>query len=200
MWAERYESAAAHFTNASRRQFNGENDFAFAGVAEWQFGNLSVAIQRWREGLKAQYAVGCRVCSMTARFLVVAAALDPDLCSKNEAETLLLDATEQIDPSRWNNLLGRYLLGQVEASELERRIQNRSRETQVQVPLRWRAEFYCAVLGLSRAEIDAQAFRSLMRPLVDAANSKELDTATFAQLIRHPEYFFARTEAAKVHQ
>ena len=197
LWAEMYESAAAHFTAAARRQFNGENDFAFAGIAEWQLGNLSVAIQRWREGLKAQYAVGCRVCSMTARFLVVASALEPDLLSKDEAEILLLNAIEPIDQSRWSGLLGRYFLGQVEATEVERWIENKSRSVEVKLPLLWQTDFYRAARELKRNEIDVEAFRRLMRPLADAVSSKEMDTATFSQFLRIPEYFFARTEAAK---
>jgi len=197
LWAEMYESAAAHFTAAARRQFNGENDFAFAGVAEWQLGNISLAFQRWREGLKAQYAVGCRVCSMTARLLVVASALEPELFSKDEAEALLLNATEGIDLSKWSGLLGRYFLGQVEAAEVEHWIENRSRDVQVRLPLLWVTGFYGEARNLRRGEIDPKIFRSRMIPLADAVNSREMDSATFSQLLRKPEYFFARIEAAK---
>lgn len=195
LWAGMYDSAAAHFTARAHSQHNGENDFAFAGVAEWHLGNMAPAIQRWREGLKAQYAVGCRVCSMTARFLIVASALEPDLFSKQEAESILRDATERIGPLKWSGVLGRFLLGQTERSEIEGWIQNRDQG--VRDVLLWKTGFYSAARRLSRAEIDAQAFRSLMRPLADAANSETTDTDTFAELLGNPECFFARTEAAK---
>jgi hypothetical protein len=195
MWAEMYGSAAAHFIAAAHSPRNSEIDYAFAGVAEWRLGNMAAAIQLWREGLKAQYAVGCMVCSMTARFLVVASALEPDRFSKQEAESILLDATGRIDPSRWSGVLGRFLLGQIERSEVERWIENRDQD--VKVALLWKTDFYSAARGLNRAEIDALAFRSLMRPLADAVNSEAMDVDTFAKLLRKPEYFFARTEAAK---
>ena len=198
MWAKMYESAAKHFTAASRREWNGENDFAFAGVAEWQLGNFSIAIRRWREGLKARYAVGCRVCSMTARFLVVASALQPSLSSKEEAEGLLLDAIALIDPSRWSGLLGRCLLGLVEASDLERWIESKNRDVEAQPTLQWKVNFYSAARRLFRAEIDQGKFRALMIPLADAMESKNVNPETFAYVIRQPEYFFARTEATRV--
>lgn len=197
MWAQKYESAATHFTVATRREWNGEDDFAFAGVAEWQLGNYAAAIQRWREGLKAQYAVGCRVCSMTARFLVVVSALEPERFPKHEAEGALRDATEQIDPSRWSGLLGRYLLGQIEASEVEYWISDKNRDVEVQWRLLWQTDFYRSVRRLRHEEINAQTFRTQMRPMADSANSETIDTAAFAQLLRMPEFFFARTEAAK---
>jgi len=128
LWAEMYESASAHFTAAAHAPFNGENDFAFAGAAEWHLGNMAAAIQLWREGLKAQYAVGCRVCSMTARLLVVASALEPGRVSKREAEAVLLDATERLGPTKWSGLLGRFLLGQIETSDVEHWIENRDRD------------------------------------------------------------------------
>jgi len=197
MWSEEYESAATHFTAATRRERNGENDFAFAGVSEWHLGNFALAVQHWRRGIKAQYAVGCRVCSMTARFLVVASTLDPELFSRDDAEVALLDAIERIDPWKWNGLLGRYLLGKVERSDVERWIDSRDQDLDVRMSLLWETEFYHAVKQLRSAEIDTETFRSLMRSLADAANSKAMDAATFAQLIRRPEYFLARTEAAK---
>jgi hypothetical protein len=115
-----------------------------------------------------------------------------------ELKPRLVDAIERIDPSRWNGLLGRYLLGQVERSDVERWINDRDQDVEVQIPLLWQTDFYRVVQRLRRAEIDAGTFRSLMLPLADAVNSKEMDPGTFAQLIRRPEYFFARTEAAKV--
>ena len=195
MWAEMYDSAVAHFTAAARSPRNSEIDFAFAGVAEWHLGNMATAIQRWREGLKAQYAVGCLVCSMTARFLVVASALEPERFSKQEAEDILLDATERIDPSRWSGVLGRFLLGKIKEGEVERWVENRHQDEKGALP--WEIGFYSAARRLSRAEIDAQAFRSLMHPMANAANSNAMDTDTFGRLLRKPEYFLARTEAAK---
>lgn len=197
MWSEKYESAATHFTAATRRERNGENDFAFAGVAEWQLGKFSVAVQHWRKGLKAQYAAGSRVCSMTARFLVLASALQPELFFEDDAENLLLDAIERIDSSKWSGLLGRYLLGRIERSEVERWIDSRDQDVEVRIPLIWETDFYSAAKRLKRVEVDIDTFRTLMRPLADAATSRSTDAATFAQLIRRPEYFFARTEAAK---
>jgi tetratricopeptide (TPR) repeat protein len=197
MWAEMYESASELFTAAARSQGNGEHDFALAGVADWHLGNMAAAIQFWREGLKAQYAVGCRVCSMTARFLIVASALEPGRFPKQQAERILLDAMERIGPSRWSGVLGRFLLGQIEASEVEAHwIVDRS--VKGVLPYRiWLTDFYSAARRLNHTEIDAPAFRSLMRPLADAANSGATDTGAFAELLRNPEYFFARTEAAK---
>ena len=127
MWSEEYESAAAHFTAATR----GENDFAFARVAEWQLGNFPVTTQRWREGRKAQYAVGCRVCSMTARFLILVSALEADLFSKEQAEIAVSEAVNRVAPSRWSGVVGRYLLGQTEDSELERWIDTRHQDVEV---------------------------------------------------------------------
>lgn len=72
MWAGMYDSAVAHFTDAAHSPGNSEHDFAYAGVAEWHLGNTASAVQLWRHGFKAQYAVGSMVCSMTARLLVVA--------------------------------------------------------------------------------------------------------------------------------
>lgn len=200
MWAEMYDSAAAHFTTAAHSPHNGENDFAYAGVAEWHLGNMAAAIQLWREGLNAQYAVGCMVCSMTARFLIVASALELGRFSKQEAERLLLDATERIGPSRWGGVLGRFLLGLVEKDEVEANcIGNVDRGVKGLLLHRiWLTDFYSAARRLNRAEIDAQAFRSLMLPMADAANSEATDTDKFSRLLRNPEYFFARTEAAKV--
>jgi tetratricopeptide (TPR) repeat protein len=198
MWAKMYEVAAEHFTAASRRERNGENDFAFAGVAEWQLGKPTVAIQLWRKGLKAQYAVGCRVCSMTARFLVVVAALEPDLFSRREAETALLNAIERLDSSKWSALLGRYLLGQTERTEMESWINNGTRDMQGRSPLLWLTDFYCAARRLRLAEIDSEEFRSLLPSMVSSICSSDTETASFAQTLRNPEYFFASTEAAKV--
>jgi hypothetical protein len=195
MWAEMYESAAAHFTAATHSPRNSENDFAYAGAAEWHLGNMTAAIRLWREGIKAQYAVGCMVCSMTARFLVVASALEPGQFSTQEAESILLDATERIGLSRWSGVLGRFLLGQIERDEVERWIENRDQD--VKRALLWETDFYSAARRLNRVEIGVQAFRSLMRPMANAAYSEAMDTDTFATLLRKPEYFFARTEAAK---
>jgi len=198
MWARMYERAAEHFTIASRREWNGENDFAFAGVAEWQLGRPSDAIQRWREGLKAQYAVGCRVCSMTARLLVVVSALEPTYFPGRDAEAALLSAIEQLDSSKWSSLLGRYLLGQIERLELEAWIIDGNRSVQERIPLLWLTDFYCSARRLKLGEIDSEEFRSLLQPMVNAIYADDIDSASFAQILKNPEYFFASTEASKV--
>ncbi len=199
MWAEMYDSAAAHFTAAAHAEFNSEAEFAFAGVAEWHRGNMKVAIERWREGLKAQYAVGCRVCNMTARLLVVASAFEPDRIPKQEAVRTLRDAMGRLDPSKVPGVWGRFLLGEVEANEVEPLwVGNIAPGVKGVLPHRkWLSGFYGEARRLIRAEIDVAEFRALMCPMVGVAGSKSADIGTFINVLRNPEYFFARTEAAK---
>lgn len=136
---------------------------------------------------------------MTGRLLVLASAVEPAQISKREAETLLLGATKRIGPSVWVGVLGRFLLGQTEFNEMKaHRIGNIDRGVKGVLPHRiWLTDFYDAARQLNRSEIDALAFRSLMRSLADVVESDSTDTHTFAKILRNPEFFFARAEAAK---
>jgi len=196
LWAEKYDAALAHFTIGTKLQRNCEIDFAYAGAAEWHLGNPASAIRFWRSGLKAQYAVGCRVCSMTARLLVVASAFEPYLVSKNEAERLLLEATERIEPSRWSGLLGRFILGQIDVSEVKQWTENRDRE--VKEALNWVVDFYSIARNLNHSEIDVEGFRRYILSMVERACSESTDIKTLIHILSRPEFFLARTEAAKI--
>ncbi len=160
MWAEMYDSAVAHFTDAANSPGNSEHDFAYAGVAEWHLGNTASAVQLWRHGFKAQYAVGSMVCSMTARLLVVATALERDLFPKQEADRYPFTPRNESVASRSAQSAHYFVLGLVERCEVEEQwVGNIDRGVKGLLPHRiWITDFYHAARRLNHAEVDVQGF------------------------------------------
>jgi len=199
LWAGMYEVALAHFKSAARSKRTPTEDmFAFAGTAEWHLGNEQNAVDLWREGMKAPYAPG-GVCIRTPMLLLMSAILRPGSFSREEAESVLHRATEQIT-FKWMAALGQFLLRRVDEKGL-RPLWVGQAQTQIPRILpgrKWLTEFYSSVLRIKQHKLDLDTFRYQMRRMVYEPTPEWSDTAVFIELLSNPEYFIARSESEKV--
>jgi len=114
MWAGDFQSALAHFQKQIQspppQRSPGDLEFGMAGSAAWCLGDTKLAIQYWRKGTEAAYAVG-GANTRTALLLYFAAIMNPETFSIPAARELLAEKANHWRIKSWPGPIAEFVLG-----------------------------------------------------------------------------------------
>lgn len=201
MWAGEYVAAREHFRSsieeAKRQRMSSEEDFAFLGTAEWCLDNDSVAVECWRSGMAAKYAI-LGVCIHSPMMLFIASILRPELQLKSKA--ILDELRERLADPRtksWPGTLAQFVAGlttieAVQSSWIGNRDQNARR---VFPDCRWITEFYGELLQFHEGRTTLQRFKQTIVSLTAPDQYSSWEEDDFVNLMRFPEFYIARHES-----
>jgi hypothetical protein len=204
MWAGEYASASSHFQDRFKdSRIVGDNDYAYAGAANWCLNDYSTAVKIWQSGLKAPYAYGGLGVFLPI-LLKVASILRPGILPTAEADQLITAKTYDPRINSWPGYIGLYHLDRLDDAALEDAWRaplspnglGVLSQWEWQIPQeRWKCAFHAAVKDLGKDEITLGEFRRRMQPLVDIQRPEWAEERQFTSLLWKTEFFLARHEA-----
>ena len=200
MWAGRYEAAIEHLGSIieiSRTEkipmMVSELHYTLGGAGRWYLGDLTGAVELWRQGIKAPYAT-YGVCLKCPLLLLVASILAPKLCDQGEALELLRRNASDPRVRDYPGTLAQFVAGNIGLETLQSSVErkevryahsaNRDRK--------WNVDFYRAVLDLEKSLITRPEFKEMMKSLTEFSQFGDLDSTEFWWLTRCAEFHVAR--------
>jgi tetratricopeptide (TPR) repeat protein len=201
LWTGQYRSAAENLervieTNRKTRGPLSEDHYSLAGAGRWCLGEYPRAVELWRLGTKAPYAV-YGVCLATPKLLVLSSILEPIQFAKPEAMELLKKKSMNPGVQGYPGTLAQFIAGLIDHAALDESVEQRTaREVGSLIRDRkWKVAFYDAVLDLAAGGITRNAFRKRMRSITKPSQFNDLDASEFWWLTRSAEFYIARHEA-----
>lgn len=201
MWVGEFVTAREHFQSslekAKRQRMTSEEEYAFLGAAEWCRDNYAAAVECWRAGSTAPYAI-LGVCIHSPMLLFIASTLRPEL--PLDASVILDELREKLADPRtkmWPGTLAQYIAGlanieAVQSSWTGTREQNAKG---VFPDCRWITEFYEELLQLREGRTTLHRFKDAMVSLADPVRYSSWEEDDFVHLMRFPEFYVARHES-----
>lgn len=198
LWTADYAAAWTHFRDAiNTYRSPGDIFHGMAGVAKWCMDEPSSAVETWRRGFAAPYAVGASVVRLPL-LLFAASVLRPTVFSKKEAEQILCERLESPLAENWPGPLAKFILGLLTEDTLKTfwvgNVGNRRRG--IMPDYRWLTEFYKTLTELAGGSLELGKFRMLLSQMTDTSRSQWSEDRHFAHLLQCEEFFLARHEAA----
>ena len=200
MWLKMYQQAFDHFDEVIRSAPRGPvanprrsaGVFGMAGAAKWCLGNRGAAVDQWRAGLTADYADGAGGVQLPMLLYTASVAAAPAF-PKAEAVSILQVKSRDSRITNWPGPLGRFLLGQIDQTELNGILTGMN---DIDTGLReWQARFYLGVARMERGDI--RGFREAMRESVQTATDESKPEGFFTRCLWHEEFFIARHELSE---
>jgi hypothetical protein len=207
LWLGEYARGWGFLQDAiGRRSTTVDALFALAGVAKWCMDEPIEAVKVWKKGIKTGYgdlAGGIGVPTL----LLGVSLLRPELNDHPAARQAFSEARKvlkiRVEKPRakacWPGPLGRYVLGQIDASLLREMCDSIAchkpgmplHESEVADYL-WEADFYEGVMGLSQG--NKERFAELINKMVATVEKNVYDPEIFPSRLRSEEFFLARHE------
>jgi tetratricopeptide (TPR) repeat protein len=186
MWSEDYQSALVHFDEQIRAALprNPPSDLTFgmAGAAAWCLGDEKLAIEYWRKGTTAGYAVA-GANTRTALLLYAASVMKPAAFSTESAEKLLVKKANHWRVENWPGPIAQYILGTACEQEVRHTDPN---------PKSWQFDFYKLLKTTASASTEMHKLERGVQNLLNVKGSEYSAGIKFFYFLRLEEFYLAR--------
>jgi len=193
IWSGDYQSALAHFDEQIRaalpRNAPGDSTFGMAGAAAWCLGDEKLAIEYWRNGTTAKYAIG-GANTRTELLLYAASVLKPVTFSTESAEKLLAKQASHWRVKNWPGPIAQYILGTASEQEVRQKAVVRNGDAAQPNPKSWQFDFYKLLKIAASTEVDA--LESEFHNLLNIKASEHLAGIKLFYFLRLEEFYLAR--------
>ncbi len=191
MWAEDYQAALMHFRAMLPRAHRGDIDYGMAGSAAWCLGQEEIAVDYWKKGVDAPYAIA-GANTRTPLLLFMTSMLKPEMFSRNVAQELLVKKSVEWQIKNWPGPIAEFILGK--ASEETARKSGGDRETQGQLwpHQAWQFSFYKLLSAVVVGEMSPTTLKGALRTAIDVSGSECLEGLNFFDFLRLEEFYVAR--------
>jgi hypothetical protein len=199
MWSGDYRSALAHFDEQIRAALPlnaplnapGDSTFGMAGAAAWCLGDQKLAINYWRNGTTAEYAIG-GANTRTGLLLYAASLLDPATFPIEAAEQLLIKQASHWRVENWPGPIAQYILGIAAEQEVRQKAVDREGDAAEPNAMSWQFDFYKLLTTAASARKEMRALESGLQSLVNVKGSEYLAGIRFFYFLRIEEFYLAR--------
>jgi tetratricopeptide (TPR) repeat protein len=195
MWAEDYRSALAHFDEQIRarlaRNAPGDAAFGMAGTAAWCLGEDEKALEYWRQGTNASYAVG-GANTRTALLLYAASLLKPGLFPTELAGKILSGKTTHWRIENWPGPIAQFVLGTLSEREAREKAFYRGNDLPGPNSNSWQLEFYKQLMLVASSVTGTILLRSEFQNLIRIRGSEYLAGLKLFYFLRLEEFYLAR--------
>lgn len=200
MWSGDYQSALAHFDEQIRAALStnvpGDSTFGMAGAAAWCLGDQKLAIEYWRNGTTAAYAVG-GANARTELLLYAASLLSPATFPAELAEQLLITKASHWRVKNWPGPISQYVLGIASEQQVRQKAVYRVGDAAEPNPMSWQFDFYKLLATAASAGKEMRALESGLQDLVNVKGSEYLAGLKFFYFLRLEEFYLARQQISK---
>jgi hypothetical protein len=195
MWSGEYRSALSHFDEQIRaalpRNEPADSTFGMAGAAAWCLGEEKLAVNYWRNGTTAKYAVA-GANTRTELLLYAASLLSPAVFATESAEHLLIKKAGQWRVKNWPGPIAQYILGTASEQEVRQKAVERKGDPVGPNPMSWQFDFYKLLTTTASADRDMGALESSLQKLVAVMGSEYVVGLKFFYFLRIEEFYLAR--------
>jgi hypothetical protein len=195
MWSGDYRSALAHFDEQIRVALPlnspADSTFGMAGAAAWCLGDEKLAIEYWRMGTTAKYAVA-GANTRTELLLYIAALLAPGTFPIESAQQLLVKKASHWRVKNWPGPIAQYILGTASEQEVRQKAVFRKGDPVEPNPMSWQFDFYKLLATAASAGKEMPALESGFQHLVNVKGSEYLAGIKFFYFLRVEEFYLAR--------
>ena len=200
MWSGDYRSALAHFDEQIRaallRNAPGDSTFGMAGAAAWCLGDEKLAIEYWRNGTTAKYAVA-GANTRTELLLYAASLLNPATFPAESAEQLLIKKAGHWRVKNWPGPIAQYILGTASEQGVRQKAVDREGDPAEPNPKSWQFDFYKLLTTAASAGKEMRALERGLQNLVNVKGSEYLAGIKLFYFLRIEEFYLARAWLSK---
>lgn len=197
LWTKDYQAAYRHFRDAINTYGSPADIFhGMAGVAKWCVDEPDAAVDLWRAGFSAPYAIGASIVRLPL-LLFASSILKPAVVSRKEAKEILRERIENPLIENFPGPLAKFVLNELKESDLEPlwigNIGNGKRG--VMLYRRWLTEFYRLILAAENRGLNFGQFNMVLQQMIDTSRQEWSEDRQFALVLQCEEFFIARHEA-----
>ena len=200
MWSGDYRSALAHFDERIRaalpRNAPADSTFGMAGAAAWCLGDEKLAVEYWRNGTTAEYAVA-GANTRTELLLYAASLLNSATFRTESAEQLLIKKAGHWRVKNWPGPIAQYILGVASEHEVRQKAVDREGDSPGPNPKSWQFDFYKLLTTAAFAGKEMRALDGGLQTLVNVKDSEYLAGLKLFYFLRIEEFYLARHSLSK---
>lgn len=198
MWTGDFSSALAHFDKPirtpPRHRSPSDIEFAMAGAAAWCVGDMKLASNYWQRGTKAGYAIG-GANTRTSLLLYVAAVLEPQAFSIQEATELLAEKARDRRVKSWPGPIAEFILSTQDEKEVREKAVYKGTGMQPhnnRSPKSWQVDFYRLLKMVASGQKELRSLLKEFQALARVEGSEYLDGINFFYFLRLEEFYLVR--------